>query len=360
MHNSQWDIFCKIVDNFGDIGVCWRLAQQLHTSHGIQIRLWVDDLQVAKQLLPQLNTHIDLQKIDGIFIVHWHANADFSHAAPVVIEAFSCELPAPYIASMRLQTSKWVNLEYLSAEAWVGDFHAKPSPQQNGLIRYFYYPGFTKDTGGLLGQGVQATSKVQFSQPGDASLKLSLFCYAHTHVGDFLNVMASGKQPVYCYVPNTLIVSQVAQFFGHEALSIGSIVQSGQLTLEVVPFLSQSDYDALLMHCDVNFVRGEDSWIRAIWAQHPFIWQPYWQNENTHMQKLDAFLNHFYAQASPEVFASVQTLHHHWATGKLTTEDWQQYISQFVAVKLLTKDAAKALQNQQDLASKLVIFCNNL
>jgi hypothetical protein len=22
----HWDIFCRVIDNFGDIGVCWRLA----------------------------------------------------------------------------------------------------------------------------------------------------------------------------------------------------------------------------------------------------------------------------------------------------------------------------------------------
>ena len=39
-----WDIFCSVVDNFGDIGVCWRLARRLSAGLGQQVRLWVDDL----------------------------------------------------------------------------------------------------------------------------------------------------------------------------------------------------------------------------------------------------------------------------------------------------------------------------
>ncbi len=38
------DIFCAVVDNYGDIGVCWRLARQLAHEHGMTVRLWVDDL----------------------------------------------------------------------------------------------------------------------------------------------------------------------------------------------------------------------------------------------------------------------------------------------------------------------------
>ena len=145
----SWDIFCRIVDNFGDIGVCWRLAKQLHAEHGLDIRLWVDDLSAAQKIIPQLDVYLNQQVIDEITILKWHAEADFLTAADVVIEAFACELPAVYIKAMAQKKSKWVNLEYLSAESWVADFHAKPSPQANGLIRYFYFPGFNENTGGL-------------------------------------------------------------------------------------------------------------------------------------------------------------------------------------------------------------------
>ena len=39
-----WDIFCTVIDNYGDIGICWRLARQLRVDDGQRVRLWVDDL----------------------------------------------------------------------------------------------------------------------------------------------------------------------------------------------------------------------------------------------------------------------------------------------------------------------------
>ncbi|MBY0444112.1 MAG: elongation factor P maturation arginine rhamnosyltransferase EarP, partial [Burkholderiales bacterium] len=43
MNNTvRWDIFCRVIDNYGDIGVCWRLARQLSFEHGFAVRLMVD------------------------------------------------------------------------------------------------------------------------------------------------------------------------------------------------------------------------------------------------------------------------------------------------------------------------------
>ena len=172
MH-KRWDIFCKVVDNFGDIGVCWRLARQLHVEHGLQIRLWIDDLEAAQAIIPSLNVVENSQVCEEITILKWNAEADFSQAAEVVIEAFACELPSKYLAAMARQQSKWVNLEYLSAETWVADFHAKPSPQTNGLTRYFYFPGFTEATGGLIRErNVEVGRETKI----ESTLKISLFC----------------------------------------------------------------------------------------------------------------------------------------------------------------------------------------
>ena len=150
MLNQRWDIFCKIVDNFGDIGVCWRLAKQLRTEHSLHISLWIDDFAAAKKIIPSLHLAKNKQVCDEITLLKWDDTADFSEAAEVVIEAFSCELSPAYLAAMAQRQSKWINLEYLSAEPWIDDFHAQPSPQANGLIRHFYFPGFTIKTGGLI------------------------------------------------------------------------------------------------------------------------------------------------------------------------------------------------------------------
>jgi uncharacterized repeat protein (TIGR03837 family) len=360
MHKANWDIFCKVVDNFGDIGVCWRLAHQLRHAHGLSVKLWVDDLQVAQRLIPTLDMALSTQTVEDIVVIHWDDNADFSQAADVVIEAFACGLPAPYLTAMQTQSSKWINIEYLSAEPWVEDFHAKPSPQQNGLVRYFYFPGFTPNTGGLLtGGGYLHTNKL-FSTPSLSTLKISLFCYPHAPINDLLQAVANGSTPTHCYVPITSILPQVAAYFELPTLQAGQIVQSEYLTVEVLPFLTQADYDALLAHCDINFVRGEDSWVRAIWANKPFIWQPYHQEDSAHIQKLNAFLTRFYADATVDILAVIQAMHHQWASEEITTEVWGAYLAQLEGIKLQTRSANQALQQQPDLASKLVIFCNNL
>ncbi len=172
---KTWDIFCKVVDNFGDIGVCWRLAKQLQREHGLQVRLWVDDLGIAQHLIPTLALASATQYHEDICIQNWYEHADFSQAADVVIEGFACGLPSSYLSAMVKHQSKWLNLEYLSAESWVDDFHGKPSPQANGLVRYFYCPGFTEKSGGLIRESnmtarLQSNPDTPFLQQQEPSL----------------------------------------------------------------------------------------------------------------------------------------------------------------------------------------------
>jgi uncharacterized repeat protein (TIGR03837 family) len=126
----------------------------------------------------------------------------------------------------------------------------------------------------------------------------------------------------------------------------------------VLPFLSQADYDALLRDCDLNFVRGEDSWVRAIWAGKPFIWQPYFQDENAHIKKLDAFLDLFYANFEKKEVAC--ETHRYWAAGHMPNHIWQSYIDNLLAIQTFIYQQTNQLAKQADLASKLVIFCNKI
>ena len=431
---KRWDIFCKIVDNFGDIGVCWRLARQLRREHGLQIRLWIDDLQAAQQIIPSLNVAENAQLCDEITIIKLHENANFSQAADVVIEAFACELPATYLAAMARNKlanmeSKWVNIEYLSAENWVADFHAKPSPQNfinsnHGLTRYFYFPGFTEATGGLIredetsgltgeadiavqlqtvinphphaGEGarqrVRGAAQVNlhvdpFSNLSDGttkqltrltndisqvianpaggrevdglkSLSASLFCYPHAPIYALLDSFSRSTHVINCYVPASSILPQIAAYFGVATIEVGDCFTRENLHVHILPFLSQADYDQLLRDCDLNFVRGEDSWVRAIWACKPFIWQPYFQDENTYIKKLSAFLDLFYADFDAKQV--VCEAHSAWVSGQFSTETWRTYLENISEIKAYTRLQSNKLAKQTDLASKLVTFCNQL
>ncbi len=371
----RWDIFCKIVDNFGDIGVCWRLARQLEHEHGIQVRLWIDDLNIAKQLMPALDTAQRTQLTENITIAVWDADTCFDQAAEAVIEAFGCELPESYLALMQPGTI-WINLEYLSAEPWVESFHARNSKRGN-LTRHFYFPGFTQTTGGLLREHYIVENNQKFASSkqlqsdfrrqlnltlddDSATLKVSLFSYPHAPISDLLSVMADSARKISCYVPATSILPKIAAFFGKESIAAGDHLRIKNLSLHVLPFLSQADYDKLLANCDINFVRGEDSWIRAIWAGKPFVWQPYLQAEDTHLIKLKAFLDVFYSGCEVKAQQAVIAIHNTWASQQVTASTWQDYLNNIGTLKTFTAQQTSAQASQSDLATNLVIYIEKL
>jgi len=356
---KRWDIFCRIVDNFGDIGVCWRLSQQLAYEQNLQVRLFIDNLAVASNIIPTLNCELKSQIVNRVEVLTWQSTSAIQ-PADVALETFSCELPAEYLTAMQGNTV-WVNLEYLSAESWVAEFHARSS-NNTKPARHFFFPGFTEATGGLIRESdiFQKNQLTTSKQQKTDTLKVSLFCYPHTLVADLFNAMAESAQSVDCYVPTSSIFSKIAEFFHVDAIETGTVFSKKKLNVHIVPFLSQADYDQLLASCDINFVRGEDSWVRAIWAGKPFIWQPYLQTENTHITKLNAFLDLFYADCEVHAKAAIYMIHSAWVSGHMTTSIWQSYLDTLHVIKPYTLSKASQLATQTDLASKLVIFLQKL
>lgn len=307
-------IFCKVVDNFGDIGICWRLARQLHQEHALAVTLWVDDLRSFQRICPEVATGVAVQRILGVTVRHWCDQEGVFTAADVadiVIEFFGCDIPPGYITSMaaRMPRPVWLNYEGLSAEEWVEGCHALPSPHPRlPLTKYFFFPGFTAKTGGLLHESALEQQRAQFQSdpvamsaflaglgvtPAEmAAFKVSLFCYAHAPVPALLHAWENGSAPLACLVPQGVAVEAVQDFLGAEAKP-GATRTRGALTIRVLPFVPQPDYDKLLWACDLNFVRGEDSFVRAQWAGKPFIWHIYPQDENLHHKKLRAFLQRY-------------------------------------------------------------------
>jgi uncharacterized repeat protein (TIGR03837 family) len=371
----RWDIFCKVVDNFGDIGVCWRLAKQLEHEHTINVRLWIDDLNIARQLIPSLDRSQRMQLIDNITIAIWDADTSFDQAADVIIEAFGCELPESYLTLMQPENI-WINLEYLSGEPWVEGFHARHS-KHGSLTRHFFFPGFTEATGGLLREHdiVENNQKIASDQQlqsdffqqlnlnlneNSTALKISLFSYPHAPISDLLSAMADSAIKISCYVPATSILPKISEFCGKESIAAGEHLSRNNLNLHVLPFLSQADYDKLLASCDINFVRGEDSWIRAIWAGKPFIWQPYLQTEGTHLIKLKAFLDVFYSGCEDAAKQAAISMHNAWASEQISASAWLDYLSNISTLKTFTSQQTSALASQADLATNLVIYIEKL
>src|SRR4051812_15260369 len=149
----RWDIFGRVVDNFGDAGVGWRLARKLVAEHGLQVTLWQDGLATLARIAPGIDPALDQQSVAGVTVRRWREPFPDVHPAGVVVEAFGCGLPSGYVESMARAAPPpaWFVLEYLSAEPWIGDAHGLPSPHPRlALPRRFWFPGFTAKTGGLL------------------------------------------------------------------------------------------------------------------------------------------------------------------------------------------------------------------
>ncbi|MBC3872782.1 elongation factor P maturation arginine rhamnosyltransferase EarP [Undibacterium flavidum] len=370
-------LFCKVVDNFGDIGICWRLARQLEQEHHIAVTLWVDDLVSFKKICPELEIETEQQSIHNIHIRHWRdqdGRFEVSDIADIVIEFFGCDIPPAYIASMALcqPPPAWINLEGLSAEEWVEGCHTLPSSHpQYSLTKYFFFPGFTPKTGGLLHEKNLTQEQHEFNQVAQNrkaflanlgvsaeesdALNISLFCYPHAPVEQLFQVWENGTEAVSCLVPTGVAKETVEKFLQQDAKP-GAHVKRGNLSVRVIPFVPQQDYDKLLWSCDLNFVRGEDSFVRAQWAQKPFIWHIYPQDENLHHKKLRAFLGRHTASSTASQAFSLA-----WNDAS-TTPDWQSLWTDFRR-NLPEIQIQSALWQQQmhdigDMTSNLLSFIN--
>jgi uncharacterized repeat protein (TIGR03837 family) len=339
MSSISCDIFCAVIDNLGDAGVCWRLARQLATEHGWKVRLWIDDPAPIEGFAPG-------QAV--VEVRRWEGSFPEVASADVVIEAFACTLPPAYVAAMqrRPRAPVWLNLEYLSAEDWVAGCHGLPSPQA-GLKKYFVFPGFAPGTGGLLREGDFAVpAGPTFEEP----LEVSLFCYDNPQLPALLAAWRDGDRAIRCHVCAGLPQRQAAAWLG-EAFPAGATAQRGNLRLDALPFLTQPDYDALLRRCHLNFVRGEDSFVRAQWAVRPFVWQAYPQAEEAHLAKLEAFL-HLYTKD-----AAAQDFFRAWNGADRL--DWPAFAARLPALTAAAPAWAQRIASHGDLATNLVRFCTD-
>ena len=376
-HGQHWDIFCNIVDNYGDIGICWRLSQQLVNDHHVQVRLFIDNLTTAKKIIPRLDSTLTEQAIQGVTVCTWPIVATMP--AEVVIETFSCALPDAYLVKMTQQQSIWINLEYLSAESWVGDFHAKPSPHPTlAITKHFYFPGFKNDTGGLIREhnliakrDTFLNSKIDQTKFWQAlginnesekdSIKISLFYYPQANIYQLLLALSATNQPSSIFLPFNGSIDTLSSIFTDFKQVNANTLRLESITVHLLPFLSQSDYDHLLWACDLNFVRGEDSWIRAIWASKPFIWQPYIQTEDTHIKKMQAFLEVYSCEATDEIKSTLLDAHLTWSNASVSdTNHLTRLVQNLPKLRSYARQQADILSALPDLATKLLSFSEKL
>jgi uncharacterized repeat protein (TIGR03837 family) len=292
----RWDIFCRVIDNHGDVGVCWRLSAEL-AARGDLVRLWIDDPSALQWMAPGG---------PGVEVVHWTSSPPPLAPGDVVVEAFGCDPPDDFVARMAQapRPPAWINLEYLSAEAYVERNHALPSPMGQGpgkgLVKHFFYPGFTPRTGGLLREQDLPQRRAAFRRqewlrhwaidPAGAEV-VSLFCYEPPLLPQLLLQLAERERPCELLVTAGRATAAVHAALSALAMERGGWNARGRLRLHWLPLLNQREYDHLLWSCDLNFVRGEDSVVRGLLAGRPCIWQLYPQQDGVHGGKLEAFLH---------------------------------------------------------------------
>ena len=334
----RWAIFCRVIDNFGDLGVCWRLACDL-AQRGHDVQLWLDDTTALAWLAPL--------GCPGVQVIAWtHPltvdTTDLQRAIDVIVEAFGCEIAPEFIAAQAINATAsnvndsktswqpvWINLEYLSAEPYVERCHALPSLQFSGpaagWTKWFFYPGFTPRTGGLLRESDLLTRQAQFDVtawlsaqglPTTGEQRVSLFCYEPTALPDLLAQLdqhgLQGK-PVRLLVAagraEKAVQAALQTGLKHLITAMPADLLPGLLSISYLPWLTQTEFDHLLWTCDLNFVRGEDSLVRALWAGQPWIWHIYPQDDGAHHAKLQALLSRL---GAPD---DLQTFHRVWNEG---------------------------------------------
>jgi uncharacterized repeat protein (TIGR03837 family) len=368
----RWDLFCSVVDNLGDIGVCWRLARQLAAEHAAGVRLWVDDLATFRQLAPALDVAASRQKLGDIEVCAWTTPFASVEPADIVVETFGCELPESFVHAMkaRARPPVWINLEYLSAEPWVGRYHGLPSPQPP-LIKYFFFPGFASDTGGvLMERGLNARRAAFQADAADQArflsglgvaarepdeLLVTLFCYPQAPTPALFDAWASGSQRIRAIVFADTPAAQALVASG-----VASGARRGPFSGQIVPFLTQDDYDRMLWACDWNFVRGEDSFMRAQWAARPFVWQAYPQQEKNHRIKMQAFLARYLGASVMGSSAGLVDLWTVW-NGLLPATRlapaWTASLATMGGISHLARLWPEKLEDLGDLAGNLARFC---
>lgn len=311
MELKTLDIFCEIIDNYGDIGVVYRTAKELQKIFPkSKIRAFLNKLDEFKKINSQV---LDLpsQNIDGIEYItfdYLRDNANELLTAQVIIEAFGCQIPEEYMEIAYDNSELLINLEYLSAEDWIEDFHLQSSPLGRGkLKKVFFMPGFTEKSGGIIAdsnyleriqkvlENKEFYEKKYLSDIEDRENKIvgTLFSYEKNFTPLLEDLKKLDKNVVI------LAMGEKTQDSLRKILKNFSIedfrnsLKYGKIEIRFLNFLNQEEYEELINIVDFNFVRGEDSFIRAVLTGKPYMWHIYCQEEYAHMDKIEGFLDKY-------------------------------------------------------------------
>lgn len=305
------DIFCEIIDNFGDIGVVYRLAKELKTFYNGNVKIRVILNRVNEFVnMNKKAKDTDYQEIDGIIYItneYLAKNICTFSPANVIIEAFGCNILEEYLEKAKLESSLLINLEYLSGEDWIEGIHLMESPLgAEKLKKFFFMPGFTEKSGGVIVDSLFLNRKKSVLENKKFYLEKyipeidekyfvgTIFSYEKNFLPLIDVLLKNGKENCLLILgeKSQMSINKIIENLNITCLSEG-IYKYENIIIKFMPFLEQEEYEELINLVDYNFVRGEDSFVRALLTGKPFVWHIYLQDEMAHMDKIDGFIKRY-------------------------------------------------------------------
>ena len=311
MELKTLDIFCEIIDNYGDIGVVYRLAKEMDKIFpDSKVRVFLNRLEEFKSINSNVvDSPIQIiENIEYITFDYLKENIGKFSASQVIIEAFGCKIPEEYMDIAYENSDLLINLEYLSAEDWIEDFHLQSSPLGRGkLKKVFFMPGFTERSGGVIAdsnyldrikkvfENKDFYTKKYLSEIEDRDSKIvgTLFSYEKNFTTLFEDLKKLDRDVVILAMGEKTQESLKKIFKKNSREDFRNFIKYGKIEVRFLDFLNQEEYEELINVVDFNFVRGEDSFIRAILTGKPFMWHIYCQEDYAHMDKIEGFLDKY-------------------------------------------------------------------
>lgn len=351
MNIRNIDIFCEVIDNYGDVGVAYRLARELKRSHNNKrVRLLINKVEELK-LIKKNNDGIEIFKFSDI--------DEKIEVADLIIECFACNIPDIYMQKALKKSELIINLEYFSAEDWIEDFHLQESMLGSKKLRkFFFMPGITEKSGGIIidNNFIERKNKVRKNREyylkkygivGKYDYIASIFSY-EKNFDEFVKALEKTNKKILLLIMNEKTQKNFIKYFAN-------INKYDKIDFVKLPFYPYDEYEEILSLCDFNFVRGEDSFARALLLGKPFLWHIYPQAENLHIKKLQDFLDKYcrdYKESSELKDAFLRY--------NLNTDDYTYFFENFDKICQHNEAYSKYLLENCNLINKLNNFIENV
>lgn len=312
MNKNSITLLCRVVDNFGDIGFVFRLAKSItEKSPETKITLICSDLKSFSLMENKIQADMKIQTVEykksSWLVLDWNLCEDdlkelksgkwnFDDNFPLILECFQCGRPLwleeILFCNENNKIHHILNIEYLTAEDYAEDFHLlKSYTRSSNVKKVFFMPGFTPKTAGLvIDENFLILSKENHLK-NENVFKISLFSYERDCT-DIFDALTEFQEKIRAEVNKNFCVEVYAAQGKSLSFAQDAWNKTGKkISFFPQKFMSQTEYDKLLLSMDINFVRGEETLARACLCSKPFLWQAYIQDENYQLVKVNALLD---------------------------------------------------------------------